>query len=379
MGACCQVSSDNNYALVDDNQRLDYQENSNSLKFKANQKSFLDNDRNNSFLKDQITVYNSKDKEVPESFRSIIHDKCLIFNFNACLNEVVLPIWVKSNSKIKFSVVGEWNIIDNDNFFDCKGIANISDELKTPYGLPIGSLCCYIQGGNVFPVLPTCEIIADSTGPLVFFQNNGDFDVKPTGSLFVIVEGGIKTDINEIEEKLGWDQRIVNEIDQNNFMTNDEKMILYYLNKLRYNPALFGNLYLKHRIGKGQADEECYNYLQSLSQLPILKPNYDLYLAAKAHSQDMAEYNLTGHISSSGKTLKDRLLGIRLDINKIGENCSYGINDPLAIVLELLVDETDSKGHRKNLLDSGFDIVGICLDKHPYWNVSCVQDFSKSI
>ena len=125
MGACCQVSSDNNYALVDDNQRLDYQENSNSLKFKANQKSFLDNDRNNSFLKDQITVYNSKDKEVPESFRSIIHDKCLIFNFNACLNEVVLPIWVKSNSKIKFSVVGEWNIIDNDNFFDCKGIANI--------------------------------------------------------------------------------------------------------------------------------------------------------------------------------------------------------------------------------------------------------------
>jgi hypothetical protein len=358
-----------------------------------NSKSFLDVNSNNNirnnedgltaknnFLKCEVNLIKANkdniDNIVPKDFISYVKDKSLIFNFEATLDEIILPVWIYANTTIKMTVIGSWNIFENENFFTSSGIQDIGSDI-TPYDLPVGALCGYIQGGDVFLIRGETSVISKNSGPLVLFQNNGEYDVKPNGSLLVIIEGAVEMPLEEIETFLGWDSKILEDINICNFMSEVEKNILYYLNKLRANPPLFAKLYLYHRKSKSKSDEECYEYLLTLNSIPLLKPNLDLYRAAKIHANDMASNNMTGHQSSNGKNLKDRLDNLNIDINKIGENCSYGISNALAIVLELLVDETESKGHRRNLLDSNFQIVGITLDKHPIWGVSCVQDFSK--
>lgn len=396
MGGCCQVGGNkNDCSFVEENQP--YRDNDNMGNFRggnpntysSNVKgSFLDVNNNStnpstktSFLRTDINVVEaSKDNNdiVPEEFKPLVKNKSLIFNFHASLDEVIMPIWVNKGSKLRFHVIGQWNIFENDNFFTSSGIQDIGNE-NTPFGLPVGSLCGYIQGGDVFCITSESDFVARNSGPLVLFQNNGDYDVKPNGSLIVIMEGGVKQSLEEMENALGWDSRLLSEVMRVDFMSDDEKNILYYLNKLRSNPSLFGHLYLTHRKLKSSSDQECFDFLQTLTPISLLRPSMDLYRAAKMHATDMAMNNMTGHLSSNGKNLKDRLEGVNIDINKIGENCSYGISNPLAIVLELLVDETDSKGHRRNLLDANFQLVGISLEKHPYWGISCVQDFSRNL
>lgn len=384
MGGCCQVNSGKNECMLDDQSQINDKfmnaRGGNNI-YNSNNKSFLDVnilEYRSSFLKCNVNVLEAKENNeiVPEEFRSLIKDKSLILSFPATLDEIALPIWVYENSKITFNVIGQWNIFENENYFDCTGIKDIGNE-PTPYNFPVGSLCGYVQGGNVFGITQSTEVVCSNTGPLVLFQNNGDYDVKPKGCLIVIINGGIKQSLEETEMGLGWILEIFEEINHIDFMSNEEKCILYYLNKLRSNPPLFAKLYLTHRKNRSKSDEECFEFLLTLTPIPILKASYELCKASKMHSIDMANNNMTGHISSNGKNLKERLDGLNIDINKIGENCSYGITNPLAIVLELLVDETDSKGHRRNLLDPNFQLIGISLEKHPYWNISCVQDFSK--
>lgn len=391
MGGCCQTGSGKNEFYIEDDQVSNYMQD-NPSKFKAginqnfsisNNKSFLDfndNTSRQSFLKSSINVLETNKETiemVPEIYKPLLKEKSLVINFPACLDEVIVPVWITKNTKITFHVVGMWNIFENDSSFDCNGIKNIGDEVTTPFNFPIGSLCGYIQGGDVFQISNEFALESQISGPLVLFQNNGDYDVKPNGNLVIIIEGGIKQPIEEIEMRLGWSSELIEEINQITFMSDEEKTILYYLNKLRVNPPLFAKLYLSHRVWKSQSDEECYNYLFNITPIAPLKASIDLYKSASLHAQDMALSNMTGHISSNGLNLKERLEDLKIDINKIGENCSYGISNPLAIVLELLVDETDSKGHRRNLLDAQFTLIGIALQKHPYWAISCVQDFSK--
>ena len=385
MGGCCQVNSGKNEAFLEDaqyHQNYEGQVYQNNMKARSgNARSFIDVKDNNSldhgFLNSNINVILGNQKDlIAEEFKPLVKSTSIIFNFEASLDEQILPVWVEKGNKLKFQVFGQWNIFDTENYFNCQGI-NDSDE-PTPYDLPVGALCAYIQGGNVFPILPETEFTAPISGPLVLFQNNGDYDVRPQGTLLIILDGATKISIVDIEKKQGWNPYLIDQITSINFMSPDEKAILYYLNKLRTNPVLFGTLYLNHRKGR-KNDNECIEFLKTLTPINPLIANFELYKAAKLHCQDMAISNLTGHLSSNGKNLKDRLEHLDIDINKIGENCSYGITNPLAIVLELLVDETDSKGHRRNLLDPEFEIVGTSLEKHPQWNISCVQDFSKKL
>jgi hypothetical protein len=387
MGGCCQVNSGKNEYAIDEgqNNQEKYANARGGNKFyTSNNKSFLDFNSDNttrqSFLKPAVNVMiASKNNDIiPEEFKHLVKEKSLVLSFPACLDEIIMPIWIYENTKISFTVLGQWNIFDTDNFFDCNGIKDIGNE-STPYDLPVGALCGYIQGSEVFQISNNCEFIANNTGPLVLFQNNGDYDVKPTGNLIIIIDGAVKKSLEEIESELGWNLEVLEEINHYDFMSEDEKCILYYLNKLRANPPLFAKLYLAHRKSRSKSDEECYDYLQTLTPISLLKPSVELHRAAQLHGLDMAQNNMTGHISSNGKNLKDRLEGLNIDINKIGENCSYGITNPLAIVLELLVDETDSKGHRRNLLDNNFKLIGVALEKHPNWTVSCVQDFSRPV
>jgi uncharacterized protein YkwD len=60
----------------------------------------------------------------------------------------------------------------------------------------------------------------------------------------------------------------------------------------------------------------------------------------------------------------------------VGENCSYGYDQAIDIVISLLIDEgVPDMGHRKNTLNDQFNSVGVAIRPHKEYRVNCVIDF----
>jgi uncharacterized protein YkwD len=55
------------------------------------------------------------------------------------------------------------------------------------------------------------------------------------------------------------------------------------------------------------------------------------------------------------------------------ENCQYGYNDGLSIVIDLLIDEEiPDLSHRKSLLNSEVKFIGVAIRKHKIYRYNCV-------
>ena len=62
-----------------------------------------------------------------------------------------------------------------------------------------------------------------------------------------------------------------------------------------------------------------------------------------------------------------------------GENIMYGINDPERSIESLIIDDgVASRGHRKNIFNSGFKSTGIFTGDHKKYGVSTVIDYNGS-
>jgi uncharacterized protein YkwD len=60
----------------------------------------------------------------------------------------------------------------------------------------------------------------------------------------------------------------------------------------------------------------------------------------------------------------------------VGENCYYGMEDPVVIVIKLLIDEgVKDLGHRHNMLEPSFNSVGVSIKPHKQYGYNCVMDF----
>ena len=58
---------------------------------------------------------------------------------------------------------------------------------------------------------------------------------------------------------------------------------------------------------------------------------------------------------------------------KLGENCSYGKETAVGIVMQLFIDDgVPSRGHRTNLMNADFREVGIFAGPHKEFRIMCV-------
>jgi len=148
------------------------------------------------------------------------------------------------------------------------------------------------------------------------------------------------------------------------YLTEDEKKVYYYLNLVRMNPKLFADTYLGHlRNSSNQYESSLYSELQKLDPLPVLKPNRKLYESAKCHAIESGESGYLGHTRK--KCTKYFM----------GECCQYGITNPLNIIISLLIDEgIPSLGHRKICL-SPYTELGVSIQPHKSYRVNTVMDF----
>lgn len=148
------------------------------------------------------------------------------------------------------------------------------------------------------------------------------------------------------------------------YLTDVEKQVYYYLNLVHMNPKLFADTYLKNLKKSGnQYESSLYAELQKLKPLPLLMPNRKLFESARCHAIESGKRGYVGHK--------------RFKCNEfyMGECIYYGETDALGIVIALLVDEgVKSLGHRRIFLDN-FTELGVSIQPHKSYGENCVMDF----
>lgn len=152
------------------------------------------------------------------------------------------------------------------------------------------------------------------------------------------------------------------------FLSQVEKDVVLYNNLARMYPAKFAQLELR-----GEAESENLSSLRAeLMEMTPLRPytiNRIETNSAKCWAGESGRRGLVGH---------DRVgCGPDHASNFWGENCSYGMDNGRAIIIQLLVDKgVPNLGHRRNCLNASFRSLGVGFASHSVWRYCCVMDFS---
>jgi hypothetical protein len=163
------------------------------------------------------------------------------------------------------------------------------------------------------------------------------------------------------------------------YLSDEEKKVIFIVNLVRMKPKLFANTILKKYINVNEIKENSYvssliKDLMSMKPLNPLYPNKGLYDCANYHAKYTGEKGIVGHQNSDMRFKK-----YAPNFDYTGENCHYGSNDPLNIVIDLLIDEgVPSLGHRKNILNSGFVYLGVSIQPHKTYEYTTVMCFGGS-
>lgn len=294
------------------------------------------------------------------------------FTVNASNIHKMVPIWVEDQKSLIFKVNGKWGFKEAEELFDSMGCDSINTEEK-PNNKPFGSLIGFIPGEELFVIFDELEYYPKRSGPLYLFQNNGLFSVTPIGSLDIEIVGGIPMSTYDIEKKIGWDLSLIDTSIPE--MKEQEATLLVLINKARTNPKLFIDQFLNKE--ENPIDSELREEMESMQPVDPLSTSLDLYNLAKNHAIDLGESDLVGHMSTDGSSFEDRLKKVGIETKVFAENCIFGYNDPLEIVLRLLLDEdNEDRNQRKIILNREFNKVGLVIEPHKGEYVwSCIQDY----
>jgi len=165
------------------------------------------------------------------------------------------------------------------------------------------------------------------------------------------------------------------------YLTENEQKLILFMNMARYDGSLFAETFVKSYVEAGMAENSSFlrslnRDLKNTSKLPLLYPEKDLTAVAQGHAVQSGQSGHVGHrnINKRFEHLKGN------PYMAWGENCAYGYQDAVDIVITLLIDEgIKGEGHRKNILKPGFNSVGVAIRPHKNYEVNCVMDFgSKS-
>jgi hypothetical protein len=161
-----------------------------------------------------------------------------------------------------------------------------------------------------------------------------------------------------------------------NYMSETEREIIYILNLMRMDPALFESTvvsqYPEFSGNPGLRNSSYYKSLRSdlkkTGKLKMLLPNKFAFSSAECHAKLSGSSGYVGHDRQSASCKKASFY--------FGECISYGYNKALDIVMALLIDENvPSLGHRKNFL-ADFKSIGVSVQPHASYRYNAVIDLA---
>ncbi|MCB8999567.1 MAG: CAP domain-containing protein [Bacteroidales bacterium] len=159
-----------------------------------------------------------------------------------------------------------------------------------------------------------------------------------------------------------------------NYLSSEEKLVILITNLARTDGPLFSETFLDTYM-EGQKpsrySKSLYRDLKNVKNLKLLFPEKDLYEVAEGHAIKSGKNGQVGH-----QGFEQRFKPLMKKYNGVAENCAYGYDYAIDIVLQLLVDQDISNlGHRLNMLNPGYDSVGVSIQPHKTYRYNCVMDF----
>jgi uncharacterized protein YkwD len=126
--------------------------------------------------------------------------------------------------------------------------------------------------------------------------------------------------------------------------------------------------------------QECVQYLDRARPVPALTWSDALSRASQDHCNDCGPAGHFGHDGANGSTMEERVERYVEWEGSIGENIDYGNKVAEDIVVSLLVDDgTPERGHRLNIMNSEYKIVGVGFGNHSETNYMCTIDFASAV
>lgn len=203
--------------------------------------------------------------------------------------------------------------------------------------------------------------------------------IKKTGyAILLIVLTGFAPLQEEKYPFSKWDDKTIEKA--RTYTDNDkigalEKEVIFYTNLCRINPKLFADTYVQQYLDdnelKSSYTGSLIRDLKKAPKLDVLKFDKDLYYCARAHAESNGKKGLEGHQNFNSR-FKKYAPGYRTR----GENCDYGSNNALEVVMDLLIDEdVPDTGHRKNILLKDYKYLGTAYAPHKQYAHSVVMCF----
>ncbi len=155
--------------------------------------------------------------------------------------------------------------------------------------------------------------------------------------------------------------------------------VLTEINLARANPKSYAETYIAPLASRFSAEyfNECIAEMKELAPLAAYTYNSALWHMAKAHADTQGPSGAIGHDRTDGRNFKTVLKDYCASYSSAGENISYGYNAARDIVIQLLVDDgVESRGHRKNILNSAYTQAGAAVTTHSKYRHMCVIDFA---
>ena len=122
---------------------------------------------------------------------------------------------------------------------------------------------------------------------------------------------------------------------------------------------------------------EATRFLRSQKSVFPLSPSKGMTLGARDHIRDLRTSGTSQHKGSDGSQAWDRVNRYGIWQNIIGENVSFGHAKARNIVMTLIIDDgVPNRGHRKNIFNPDFRLVGVACGDHPAYKTVCVITFA---
>ena len=159
------------------------------------------------------------------------------------------------------------------------------------------------------------------------------------------------------------------------YMTTAEKEVIYILNLARMNPVLFSNTVVKKypetsfnsNMKNSQYYKSLLNKMSKMKPVNLLYPDSLCFAGALCHALNSGAEGYVGHNRSSKECQAKWYYN--------GECCDYGNDNPLNIIMSLLIDEdVPSLGHREICLNP-YIKIGVSIQFHRIYRYTAVLDF----
>lgn len=173
-----------------------------------------------------------------------------------------------------------------------------------------------------------------------------------------------------------------------------DRQIFELINRVRQEPKIFiphlqellGRFegFLQKQPGKttlrtkegAAAVKEAIEYLNKLAPTLPLKWHVELYTAARQHVLDIGPKGLVQHESSDGTSVKERLKRFGKIVTCYGENLSFHSETAMEVLLQQIVDDgVPNRGHRENLFNPDFRVMGCFSGTHKDFDTMTTIDF----